>query len=124
MGGEYLGRLRRASSAAGCVGDVSKVVAPLCGREYSTSGSMSSETAEAQVQRLVREYAQLPEAAPPLANEVALREQLGIESLSLVSLLLRMADEVGVDLLESGIEIGQARTVGDLVQVARQLARK
>ena len=51
-----------------------------------------------------------------------LREQLGIESLALVSLVVRLGDELGVDVVESGVELGGTKTVADLVKVADALS--
>jgi acyl carrier protein len=87
------------------------------------SAAMSAETAEARVERLVSEYAaQLP-AARPLDTRLSLRDDLAIESLSLVSLTLRLADELGVDVVELDIELGEVKTLGDLVRVAHTLSR-
>jgi acyl carrier protein len=84
---------------------------------------MPAETAEARVERLVSEYAaQLP-AARPLDTGLSLRDDLEIESLSLVSLTLRLADELGVDVVELDIELGEVKTLGDLVRVAQTLSR-
>jgi acyl carrier protein len=85
--------------------------------------TMSAETAEARVERLVSEYAaQLP-AARPLDARLSLRDDLAIESLSLVSLTLKLADELGVDVVGLDIELGEVKTLGDLVRVAQTLSR-
>jgi acyl carrier protein len=83
---------------------------------------MDEETNEARVERLVLEYAQIIPEARPLDAGLALREQLGIESLALVSLVLRLADELGVNVVELGVELGNVKTVGDLVGVAQELS--
>jgi acyl carrier protein len=83
-----------------------------------------AETLEALVERLVGEYAQsLPEGRP-LDLRLSLREDLVIESLSLVSLALRLGDEFGVDVTEAGVELGGLRTLGDLVSMARTLSHR
>jgi acyl carrier protein len=84
---------------------------------------MDQETNEARVDRLVRQYA-LSAPAGRLDAGLVLRDQLGIESLSLVSLIVRLGDELGVDVIESGIQFGETKTVADLVRVAEMLARK
>jgi acyl carrier protein len=76
-----------------------------------------------RIASLVLEYAQTP-CAPPLAATLSLQRDLTIDSLSLVSLVLRIGDEVGVDLVEAGVELGRLATVGDLVTLARSLVRK
>jgi acyl carrier protein len=83
---------------------------------------MASEGLEGRVERLVLEYAQ--NAPPrPLSPQLSLRDDLAIESLSLVSLTIRLGDEAGVDVLEAGIELENVKTIADLVGIARQLAR-
>lgn len=86
--------------------------------------SRKIETSEDLVARLVLEYALSIPQAGPLAPELSLRRDLAIESLSLVSLALRLGEELGIDLVESGIEFGKLDTVGDLVSVARDLAAR
>lgn len=83
---------------------------------------MADETPEAQVERLVLEYA-LNVPARPLAPQLSLRDDLAIESLSLVSLTLRLGDERGVDVLDAGLELGNVKTIANLIEVARQLAQ-
>lgn len=76
---------------------------------------------EACVERLVLEYAQSSTPDRPLTAQLSLREDLAIESLSLVSLALRLGGEFGVDIVELGLELRDLRTFGDLVEVARTL---
>ena len=82
---------------------------------------MFDETVEACVERLVREYAQSVPETRPLDDRLSLQGDLAIESLSLVSLALRLGGEFGVDIVELGLELGELRTVGDLVKIARML---
>jgi len=84
---------------------------------------MLDETLEARVERLVIEYAQSLPATRPLDPRLSLRNDLVIESLSLVSLTLRLGDELGVDVVELGFELGEVKTLGDLVGMARTLSR-
>jgi acyl carrier protein len=81
------------------------------------------ETAEDRVQRLVLEYAQSVPTQRPLDGALSLRDDLSIESLSLVSLTLRLGDEFGVDVVELGLELGKVQTLSDLVNVAQTLSR-
>lgn len=78
---------------------------------------------EARVERLVLEYAQGVPAARPLDAKVSLQHDLAIESLSLVSLTLRLGAEFGVDIVDLGLELGELKTFGDLVSVARTLSQ-
>jgi len=82
-----------------------------------------AEAAEARVERLVLEYAQSLPTARPLDSRLSLKNDLAIESLSLVSLTLRLGDELGVDVLELDLELGNVKTLGDLVMVANQILR-
>jgi len=82
------------------------------------------EAIERTVKRLVLEYAQARPTAPPSApldRGLTLRGDLGIDSLALVSLTLRLGDELAVDVVESGLEFSQLQTVGDLVAIAERL---
>ena len=83
----------------------------------------SVETTTARVERLVREFAQGIPVGRPLDGRLHLKNDLAIESLSLVSLTLRLGDELGVDVVEMGLELGDVKTLGDLVQVADTISR-
>ncbi len=83
----------------------------------------SSETTTARVERLVREFSQRLPAGRPLDGKLSLKNDLAIESLSLVSLTLRLGDELGVDVVEMGLELGTVETLGDLVKVADTISR-
>jgi acyl carrier protein len=80
---------------------------------------MDEETSQARVERLLLEYALTIPEKRPLEAGLDLREELGVESLALVSLVLRMADELGVNAIELGVELGTVKTVGDLVRLAQ-----
>ena len=82
---------------------------------------MFEETTEDCVERLVIEYAQSVPASRPLDVRLSLQNDLAIESLSLVSLALRLGTEFGVDVVDAGLELGELKTVGDLLKVARTL---
>ena len=87
---------------------------------------MAAETIEettARVERLVREYAQGVPATRSLDGRLSLRNDLAIESLSLVSLTLRLGDELGVDVVEMGLELGDVKTLSDLVEIAQTISR-
>ena len=84
--------------------------------------AMLGESLEARVERLVLEYAQSLPPGRPLDPRLSLRNDLVIESLSLVSLTLRLGDELGVDVVELGFELGDVKTVADLVGMARTIS--
>jgi acyl carrier protein len=78
------------------------------------------DAAEEQVTRLLAGYAQRP-LGPRPDPRLSLRDDLGIESLSLVSLVVRLGDELGVDASDDAIDLAGLSTVGDLVALARRL---
>jgi acyl carrier protein len=83
------------------------------------------EGMERTVNRLVLEYAQARPLAPAgalLDPKLTLRGDLAIDSLALVSLTLRLGEELAVDVVESGLEFSQLQTVGDLLAIAERLA--
>ena len=57
----------------------------------------------------------------PMAPSLSLRGDLSIDSLTLVSLTLRLGDEAGIDLIEAGVDLGRLETVGDLVALFQTL---
>jgi acyl carrier protein len=83
---------------------------------------MEVETSEARVTRLVLEYCVRAPDSRPLDAGLVLKEQLGIESMSLVSLLVRLGDELGIDIAELDLELGNIKTMGDLLRVAQMLS--
>ncbi len=81
-----------------------------------------SETMEERITRLLLDYAQNVPEERPFPPGLSIRKDLAVESLSLVSVTVMLGDELGVDVLEAGIELGTLETVGDLVGIARGLA--
>jgi len=77
------------------------------------------------VSDLLVEYAAEGARRPrPLDPELSLREELGIDSLSLVSVMVRLGEAFGVYDLEAwGAELGKLRTVGDVIDFGRALGR-
>ena len=80
-------------------------------------------TLDERVTRLVTEYAQAPPDGP-LHPKLTLRGDLAIDSLALVSMTIRLGEEFGVDIVDSGVELGQLETVGDLAAIAQKLQQK
>ena len=81
------------------------------------------DTYEERVTRLVVEYAPRRPENRPLDARLALRADLAIQSLSLVSLILRLEEEFEVDLVESGIELRSLETIADLIAFCRTAKR-
>jgi acyl carrier protein len=76
-----------------------------------------------RVESLLLEYAQSVPGARPLRADLSLQHDLAIESLSLVSLALRLGSEFGVDVVDLGIELGNLKTVGDIFNMAQTLSQ-
>ena len=78
-----------------------------------------------KVTSLVLEYAQTPpagaSASAPLDGKLTLRGDLAIDSLALVSLTIRLGEDLGVDVVESGLDFSQLETMGDLLAIADKL---
>ena len=77
---------------------------------------------DARVAALVLEYSQNPPNGS-LDPKASLRRDLGVDSLSLVSVAVALGDELGVDLVEWGADLGKVVTFADLVALAHALAR-
>jgi acyl carrier protein len=77
---------------------------------------------EQRITRLVGEYAQDPVGTRPLDLQLSLRKDLSIDSLSLVSLALRLGEELCDDIAQRGLELGRLETVGDLVALGNTMA--
>ncbi len=77
---------------------------------------------DARITALVREYAQNPPSGP-LDPKASLRNDLGVDSLSLVSVTVSLGDEFGIDLVEWGADLGKLETLGDLVELGHALPR-
>ena len=75
---------------------------------------------EAWLTRILGEYAQRP-VQGPLDPRLSLRDDLAIESLSLVSLGVRRGDKRGVDAADDSLDLSGLATVGDLVSLAHRL---
>jgi acyl carrier protein len=91
---------------------------------YAMLDTTLEETMEARVERLVLEYAQTAPKSRPLEPRLSLQEDLAIESLSLVSLVLRLGEEFGVDIANMDLELGAVRTFGDLAKIAWTLQQQ
>ena len=75
---------------------------------------------EAWLTRTLGEYAQRP-VKGPLDPRLSLSDDLAIESMSLVSLVVRLGDKLGVDTTDDSVDLSGLATVGDLVSLAHRL---
>jgi acyl carrier protein len=81
---------------------------------------------ETMMTELVLEYALHAPDERPLRAESSLRDEIGLDSFALVSLMLRLGEEFEVDLAEEstklGIDMREVRTFGDLVRMAQTIS--
>jgi hypothetical protein len=82
---------------------------------------MTTETMPDRVTRLLLQHAQSVPVARPLPAALSIRNELAVESLSLVSVLVDLGAELEVDVTESGVELSRIQTVGDLIAVGNEL---
>jgi len=87
----------------------------------SLASPSAADDLEQRISRIVLEYAQQGSPSLPLDKSLDLRTDLGVESLSLVSLAVRLGEEFGVDIADTELDFGGLRTVGDLIQLGRKL---
>jgi hypothetical protein len=80
-----------------------------------------TETMPDRVTRLLLQHAQSVPAERPLPTALSIRNELAVESLSLVSVLVDLGAELEVDVTESGVELSRIQTVGDLIAVGNEL---
>jgi len=84
----------------------------------------AEKSLEDRINAILLEYAQAAQGTSSLDASLSLRNDLAIESLSLVSVVLRIGDEFGVDIAStegSELELSRFETVGDLWQLGRKL---
>ena len=86
----------------------------------------AASSVESKITSLVLEYALQAPDDRPLRPEYSLRDEIGLDSFALVSLMLRLGEELNVDLAEEsgrlGIDLQQIVTFGDLVRMAKTLS--
>jgi acyl carrier protein len=89
-------------------------------------GDDDAAAVDAKIARLVQEYALNAPADRPLDPGLSLRDDIGLDSFSLVSLMLRLGEEFNVDFAEEsarlGINLEQIATFGDLLRLGRSLS--
>lgn len=77
---------------------------------------------DARVEALVLEYSHSPPDGP-LDRKASLRNDLGVDSLSLVSVAVALGDQFGIDLVEWGADLSKLETLADLIALGHALAR-
>src|SRR5260221_14128776 len=100
---------------------MSSSIASLRGMSMGGAFAEKLDSLEERITEILLEYAQRAPDMRPLDSSLSLHDDLEIESLQLVSVALRLGDELEVDLIERGVELANLRTVGDLVSLGRSL---
>ena len=78
---------------------------------------------ENRISTILAEYLQTNPLNLPFDSSISIRDTLGLKSLALVSLILRIGDEFEVDITDSVTELNSIITVGDLYSLAYKLQR-
>ena len=73
------------------------------------------------ITRLLLQHTHSEDMVGALAPDLSIRDELGVESLSLVSVLVELGAELEVDITESGVELARLQTVGDLIALGDEL---
>jgi acyl carrier protein len=80
-----------------------------------------AETTDARVIKLVREVLPWQAAKKEIRPEMALRAELGIDSLGKVALAARLEEEFGIEFARFQGDVAAIRTVADVVAAVEQL---
>lgn len=75
-----------------------------------------------RVASVLAEYVAVMPANRPLPAVLSLRQDLALESLALVSILIRLGNEFGIDIGDQEFDLGNLDTVGDLADLVEKLA--
>ncbi len=88
---------------------------------------MTSSEIESRISQLLSEYAQTQKSyfskKGLLKGELSLKGHLSLDSFSLVSILLRLGDELNIDLSQFDLALQKIETVGDVLQLAQKLSQ-
>jgi acyl carrier protein len=75
-----------------------------------------------RVATVLAEYVPVIPANRPLPEGLSLRQDLALDSLGLVSVLIRLGNDFGIDVGDQEFDLASLETVGDLVHLVEQLA--
>jgi len=85
-------------------------------------GRVLVEVSIDRVASVLAEYVPGMPANRPLPEGLSLRQDLALDSLALVSVLIRLGDDFGIDVDEQEFDLAGLETVGDLADLVEQLA--
>ena len=75
------------------------------------------------VASVLAEYVPVMPATRPLPEGLSLRLDLELDSLALVSVVVRLGDDFGIDVSDQAFDMAEVQTVGDLANLVEQLAQ-
>ena len=75
-----------------------------------------------RVASVLAEYVPVMPANRPLPEGLSLRQDLALDSLGLVSVLIRLGDDFGIDVDDQEFDLAGLETVGDLADLVEKLA--
>ena len=75
-----------------------------------------------RLENVLADYAPVMPTNRPLAGGLSLRQDLGLDSLALVSILVRFGDDFGIDMADQEFDFAGIETVSDLHHLLQQLA--
>lgn len=78
---------------------------------------------EQKILALLGEFIPHKKKLREITKETELKQELGVNSIGLLSLVFRVEEEFDVDLsqLDFGLELARLRTVGDLLRISKEL---
>jgi acyl carrier protein len=75
-----------------------------------------------RLESVLAEYVPVMPTNQPFAEGLSLRRDLALDSLALVSILIRLGDDFGIDMADEEFDFASLETVGDLHHLLEQLA--
>lgn len=86
--------------------------------------SKADDNANALILNLLREVIPWQFAKKEIRPEMSLQHELGVDSLGKLALAFRLEEKFGVDLSDFSSDINSIRTVGDVLEVAKDLIER
>jgi acyl carrier protein len=104
------------------LGSVGAKNLPAAGTRTALIQVMQTQGIHDCIRGILSDYCELKSDAP-MDLTLSIRNDLAIDSLTFVSIILRLEDSLQVDLLESGIELHKIESIGDLIDVGQSLQK-
>jgi acyl carrier protein len=75
-----------------------------------------------RLESVLADYVPVMPTNRPLDEGLSLRQDLAVDSLALVSILIRIGDDFGIDMADQEFDLAGLETVGDLHHLLQQIA--